>query len=247
MATTLIKLISAETILHNTRNEVSITLLLSNVGQGDASNVFIRNITFGNASRISPKAFPIFIGNLLSSNRGSLSVRFNDTGLSSNQEYLLTVLGTYEVDATIVEFAIEKYIIIPPVSDYPIDLLRARVDVQARSLSWNYTIYNDEPRDSQQFVAGFSLTIAAPVTVTGVPKDWFVETDNLTFVAWFSVDKSIPYRSHISPGKSLRGFQLKSSIANSETTPYILSSWRHDTDESGAIVTDYVATPHRIL
>lgn len=247
MATASIKLISEEPNIINTGSELYISLPLINIGQDIAPNAFISNITLGIVPRLAPKTFPIFLGNLSSGNIVASNMKFNALNLFPGQKYLLTVRGFYGEKASPIGFAVNRYITIPDQSAYPVEMLKAHVEVKLDLNTWNYSIFNDEPKDSQQFVSAFSLTIAAPVTVTGIPSGWNVTTDNLTFVGWFSEDKAKPYPSHVGPGGSLGGFQIKSTITESESTAYILTSWRHDSDIAGLVVPDYVATPRRLL
>jgi hypothetical protein len=246
-ATTSIKFISLEPTVINTGNELYVSIPIMNTGTDVAFNIFVNSITVGSASRLSPQILPVFMGKLGNGNNASVNARFSALGLVPGQKYLLTVRGTYEAESTTAGFAVNRYVLVPATSAFPINLLKARVQVELQPLLWNYTIYNDEPKESQQFVAALSLTVAAPVEVSGVPAGWDVETDNLTYVLWYAADQNMPYPHHIPPGQSLSGFQILSSAVQSESTPYVVTSWRHDTNQAGLVVTDYVATPRRIL
>lgn len=241
------KLVSAAPTLINTGTELYVSMPLINAGTKFAPNVFILDFKVASAPRLSPIAFPVFVGDLAAGNNGATNARFRALDLVPGKKYLLTVRGFYGQDGSQIGFSVNRYVTIPVPSTYPVNLLRAHVQALLQTSTWNYTIYNDEPESSQQFLAGFSLTIAAPVIVTGTPPGWIEETDNSTFVAWFAADKSLPYPNHVRPGDSLGGFQIQSTTARSESTPYVLTSWRHDTDESGLVVPDVVVTPHRTL
>ncbi|BBJ22128.1 hypothetical protein [Candidatus Nitrotoga sp. AM1P] len=249
MAITIVspKLVSAAPTLINTGIELFVSMPLINGGTEFAPNVFITGFTVASAPRLSPVSFPVFVGNLAAGNNGATNARFGALGLIPGQKYLLTVRGFYGAEGSQIGFSVNRYVTIPVPSAYPVDLLRARVQALVQTSTWNYTIYNDEPESSQQFLAGFSLTIAAPVIVTGTPPGWIVETDNATYVGWIAADENFPYPNHVRPGDTLGGFQIQSPTGYSESTPYVLTSWRQDTDESGLVAPDVVVTPRRTL
>lgn len=241
------KLVSAEPTLINTGTELYVSMPLMNAGIEYAPNVFIIGFTVATAPRLSPQAFPVFVGDLAPGNNGATNARFSALGLVPGQKYLLTVRGIYGAEGAPIGFAVNRYVTIPVPAPYPLNLLKARVQALVQPSIWNYTIYNEEPVSSQQLLAGFSLTIAAPVTVTGTPPGWIVETDNSTYVGWIAADENLPYPNHVRPGGSLGGFQIQSATVRSESTPYVLTSWRQDTDESGLVALDVVVTPRRTL
>ncbi len=136
----------------------------------------------------------------------------------------------------------ESIAVLPP-TQLPIALLKARVKVAVAAGIWTYTIFNDEPLSSQQFVAAFSLDVVAPVTVTGVPPGWEVETDNVSYVLWTASDLQLPYPHHIAPGGSLGGFQIQSPRKDSESTAYIVTAWNHQTDNAGLVSPGLILSP----
>src|SRR4051794_26696436 len=62
--------------------------------------------------------------------------------------------------------------------------LASHVETTTASGLWNYTLFNDEPLTSPNFVTGFQINVSAPVTVTGTPTGWDFDTDGSTFVLW---------------------------------------------------------------
>lgn len=247
MATISPKLVTTEPGLINTGTELFVSMPLANAGSAVAPNVFLTEFKVGSAPLLSPSAFPVFVGDIAPGNSGATNARFNMFGLVPGQKYLVTLRGVYGPADSQLGFAANRYVTIPAVTAYPVELLKASVKSLVQPSTWNYTICNDEPESSQQFLAGFSLTIAAPVTVTGTPPGWIVETDNSTYVAWFAADEGLPYPNQVRPGSSLDGFQIQSSTTLSESTPYLLSSWRQDTDTGGLVAPDVVVTPRRML
>ena len=174
-------------------------------------------------------------------------MRFRSAGLVPGQRLLLTVRGTYGTRSVQQGFVVSRYVTVPPVTAYPVTLLRARIQATVQPAVWNYTLFNDEPAGSPHYLAALSITVAAPVSVTGTPSGWLADTDNMTYVGWFAVDAQLPYPNHVAPGASLGGFQLQSPTALSESTSCVINAWRHDTDAAGLVTTDFVATPGRAI
>src|SRR5262249_38069832 len=112
----------------------------------------------------------------------------------------------------------------------------AHVDVNVTpGGTWSYTIFNDEPANSAAFLAGFSLTIDAPVIVTGAPAGWDFSTDGISSVFWFNTDPALPYPHDVQPGSSLSGFSVSSPGAISEILDGEVVSWDHTLDAPGSI------------
>ncbi len=250
VATAAPRLVGSEPNVLNTGQELFVSMPLANVGGLAAFNVFVTGFTLASAIRLSPQVLPVFVGDIAVGNIGATNARFNAVGLVPGQKYLLTVRGTYGSSPSKLGFAASRYVTIPKVAPYPVPLLKASVQASVQPTVWNYTIWNytilnDEPAGSPQCLAGFSLSIVTPVTIEATPPGWSVETDNLTYVYWFAADDSLPYPNHVRPGDSLSGFQLHSPMSRSESTPYVLSSWRQDTNEAGLVWPDVVITPSR--
>ena len=121
--------------------------------------------------------------------------------------------------------------------------LIADVTVAAGPPIWSYTLFNNEPADSPNFISSFSLAVNAPITVIGTPAGWDFSTDNSTFVFWFNADVSLPYPNDVAPGASLGGVSLSSTATSSELLSYGLSGWDHTLDEPGPTVSGTVLAP----
>jgi hypothetical protein len=241
------KLVGAEATVINTGAEFFVSMPLSNAGAEMAPNVFVTGITLGAAQRISPQLFPVYLGQLAPGNSSTANVRFRSAGLVPGQRLLLTVRGTYGSRSAQQGFVVNRYVTVPPVTTYPVTLLRARIQATVQPAVWNYTLFNDEPAGSPHYLAALSMTVAAPVTVTGTPAGWVADTDNMTYVGWFTVDAQLPYPNHVAPGASLGGFQIQSPTTLSESTSCVINAWRHDTDAAGLVAADFVATPGRAI
>lgn len=241
------KLVGAEATVINTGSDFFVSMPLSNAGPAMAPNVFVTGITLGTAQRISPQLFPVYIGQLASGNSGAARARFRSVGLVPGQRLLLTVRGTYGSSSAQFGFVVNRYVTVPPITALPVTLLRARIQATLQPAVWSYTLFNDEPAGSPHRLAALSITVAAPVSVTGTPPGWVAETDNISYVGWLSADEQLPYPSHVAPGASLGGFQIQSPTALSESTSCVINAWRHDTDAAGLVITDSIATPRRVI
>lgn len=116
------------------------------------------------------------------------------------------------------------------------DLLMTHADVDVGVPGvWTYTLFNDEIVGSPNYIDSFSLLIDAPVTVTGTPGGWSVDTDGATFVFWFNTDAVLPYPNDIAPGSSLTGFSLSSPSAFSVLDTLSVASWDHTQDVPGPL------------
>jgi hypothetical protein len=114
--------------------------------------------------------------------------------------------------------------------------------VQPDPSTWAYSVQNNEAVGSPDFVLSFALTAAAPFQVLGTPAGWSYDTDNATFVYWFSTD-DIPFSHDIAPGSSLGGFVLSAPGAVSGSLGFTLSSWDHVLNLPGSAIGGVVLAP----
>ncbi len=108
---------------------------------------------------------------------------------------------------------------------------------------WSYTLFNDSPPVSDDWLSTFTLYIDAPVTVTGSPANWDFATDGAAFITWFNTDLEFPFPDDIPPGSFLGGFSLVSQNAISGTGVYTVSSWDHTLNGPGPVVGGNVSVP----
>src|SRR5438045_2150249 len=59
--------------------------------------------------------------------------------------------------------------------------LASHVSVFDNAGNWSYTVYNDELNGSGNWISTFTITLGAPVMVTGTPNGWDFSTDNFSF------------------------------------------------------------------
>lgn len=232
------------TVIH-VAGAISLNIPVLNVGEVGLVRLLCTNITLGTAQRSSPVGFPIVVNQLAASGNVRFAARFSDAGLVVGNRYLLTVRGSYLINGVTYGLALNRYVQIPAVTVPAQPLLKARLKVATSTNYWNYTLSNDEPAGSAQYIATLSLSVFAPVTVTGIPPGWQVETDNSSFVLWTAEDFVLPYPNHVAPGAVLSGFQLMSPRVGSEATGANIGGWNHSTDDAGLIASDYTLTPYR--
>lgn len=239
------KVILGEPGIEHVDGQVLLNLHIMNVGEAPLGNLHITAMTLGKARRASPPGFPIVIDLIGASSTGHVTARFSSAGLATGGNILFTLSGTYTVGSVVYGLSLNRFIRLPSATASALAGLKARVESSQRANYWNYTLFNDEAPASRRSVATVSLSIAAPVAVTGIPAGWAVETDGRSFVLWYAADDAPPYPHQLAPGASLGGFQLMSARTRSEAAPAALTSWNHASDDAGPVMSDYVLTPYR--
>lgn len=121
--------------------------------------------------------------------------------------------------------------------------LAAHVAVNQTGSVFSYTLFNDEPVGSQNFLSLFHLDVNAPITVTNTPAGWDFVTDNSTYVDWFNTDTQLPYPHDVAPGSSLSGFTIEATVDTSELLFYTVTSWDHVNDIPGPGTENLVNVP----
>lgn len=225
--------------------QVRLNIPLMNIGESALQLVQITSITYGSATRRSPPNAPIVLGTVGASSATTFAARFSDAGLATDANLLLTVRGSYVVSGVAYGLTLSRYVRVPAAGSTPSEELLARLVASTTPNYWNYTLFNDEPAGSSQKIATLSLSINAPVTVTGTPTGWASDTDGATYVMWIATDLLAPYPNHVAPGASLSGFQLMSPRAGSEATGASVIAWNHAADQAGKLAADYTLTPSR--
>lgn len=231
--------------IEHVNGQVFLNPHIMNVGESPLSNLQITAITFGGARRISPAGFPLMVNLIGAGGSAHITARFSSGALTVGAKYLLSVSGRYTVEGTAYGLTLNRYVQLPAESAPALPSLKARLESSPSTNYWNYALFNDEPPASAQFIAAFSLAVAAPVAVTGTPDGWMVETDNISYVLWHAADYVPPYPHQIAPGRTLAGFQLMSPRTRSEASAAVLTSWNHASDQAGLVVSDYAMTPFR--
>jgi hypothetical protein len=107
------------------------------------------------------------------------------------------------------------------------------VNVSINGSEFDYTVLNQEPLGSANYVSAFSLQVNAPIVSIAAPVGWDFITDNSSFVTWFNTDVSLPYVHDVAPGSSLSGFDLQSSVTTSDILSFVVTSWDHSLDQLG--------------
>jgi len=109
---------------------------------------------------------------------------------------------------------------------------------QPDRFTWAYTLADNGPLDSPEFIFGFLVPVGAAVEVVGTPPGWYAQTDGYSYVDWFSGD----YSADVAPGVLISGFILSAEAISglSESTAY---SWDHVGDEPGPVAYTAVQAP----
>ncbi len=111
--------------------------------------------------------------------------------------------------------------------------LNAQVAAVQNGTNFSYTVYNNEASGSTLLVDTFHLTTRAPFAVASTPQGWSFETDNTTYIEWFSTNSSQPFTSDIAPGASLGGFALQTADPSADKLAGALVSWDTSTNGCG--------------
>ena len=230
----------------NTGKVLSFSIRVLNTGSGPAQNVIITDIALGSAVRVNP-VLPLALGDLAVDNVTAVNAGFSVDGLIVGNKYLVTVRGTYESENKIHGLALNRYIVVPVPSTPPVAFLAAHVHVDIDQVqdTWTYTVSNDEPVGSPRFVNAISLDMVAPFNVTDTPAGWAVQTDNFSYVLWYAADQALPYPHHIAPGAFLGRFQIQSARRNSESKPFSITSWNHQTNQADLTALGTILAPAR--
>jgi len=214
-------------------------LPISNVGAAEATDVTVTGITLGSTPLISPTSFPVVEGGLGAPGSLSVAATFDGSALTVGQKELLSVRGTYLANGVVSGFALNQIVTVPQPPSPAITLLQADVSVVASGNTWSYTLKNNEPSSSTQYVSCLSMDLSAPASVSATPSGWSVQTDNATYVQWFTTNAA----NQIAPGSSLSGFQLTSTASSSVATKAVINSWNQSSNAAGNVAFLRVGTP----
>lgn len=239
--------------IESVSGKLIITPEIINAGGSAIRRLMCHDVTLGCARRLGPPhGYPVVLGDVERSGVARMTAAFSGIGMLAGAQYLLTVRGSYIVDDISFPLALTRYVQVPaPAAAAGPDQPRRQQPLRARVASavctdfWNYELVNEEEAGSGLDIVGFTLSLAAPITVTGIPLGWTMETDSVSFVRWSALqqDQGVPGR--IGPGRSLSGFQLMSPHTRSEATLSTLSGWDHVAGRAGPAVLDYAVVPYR--
>jgi hypothetical protein len=231
--------------IENRDGQIHLLVPVVNMGEAVLSALEIRAVRLGGATRLSPAAFPVVLGMLEGRSAASFAVRFAGKGLVVGKRYLLSLTLNYTFGNEVHDLQLSRYVRISAPSPVLATPLHARVTTLLAQNTWRYTLYNDEAPDSGLYVSSLALMISAPVMITGTPPGWRGETDGNSYVFWRAADYLHPWPNQLLPGQALAGFRLNSPHAASQASAAAMSSWNHDCDAAGPVLTDYVLTPYR--
>ncbi len=121
--------------------------------------------------------------------------------------------------------------------------LNAQVEAVQNGTTFSYTVHNNEVSGSTLLVDTFHLTTRAPFTVAATPDGWSFETDNTTYIDWFSTNDSPPFSGDIAPGAFLGGFVVQTMDPSSDELVSAVVSWDTSTNGCGPALQLTVVSP----
>jgi hypothetical protein len=124
--------------------------------------------------------------------------------------------------------------------------LLGHVEVATQPNMWAYTVFNDEPLVSTDYIGYFQLEVDAQFDVVGCPDGWVYETDHRSYVMWLNNDIDPPYPHDVAPGASLGGFAIYSTAERSRNLSYAVLSWDHAADLPGPAAGGNIASPSAV-
>ncbi|WP_157201149.1 hypothetical protein [Massilia sp. Root351] len=237
-------------VIESVSDKLIVTPEIINAGGSAIRHLMCHDITLGCARRLGPPhGYPVVLGDIERSGVARMTAVFSGLGMLPGAQYLLTVRGSYIVDDISFPLALTRYVQVPAPAGastpYQPPQLRARVASAVCTDFWNYELINEEVAGSGLDIVGFALSLAAPITVTGIPLGWTMETDAVSFVRWSVLPQEQGLAGRIGPGRSLSGFQLMSPHTRSEATLSTLEAWDHAANRAGPAVLDYAVVPYR--
>jgi hypothetical protein len=112
--------------------------------------------------------------------------------------------------------------------------------------TYSYTVFNDESLSSSLYLYNITITLPSPSAfmVTQTPEGWTYDTDNETYLFFYTDDPSLPYPHHIAPQSSLGGFIIQATQpSSSQTVDYQINTWDHLSDMPGSYSLGTVLVP----
>ena len=117
--------------------------------------------------------------------------------------------------------------------------LRARIETSAAGNIWTYSLINDEPLGSPNYLNTLNIEPRATFTVSGTPTGWLRYGTGGSSVLWYA---SAP-EFDIAPAATLAGFVISGQAALANPTPCTITSGNHSTGSPGAVLLGGVWTP----
>lgn len=249
MATTAPVIMIANPGVQNANGMLTVMIPIINTTSFRLDNLLCTRVWLGTAAILSPPALPLSLGHLGKSNSTSLVAKFSSSGLAIGSTLSLNLHFTYtNSNGVTQQTSANRNVAVPPVSAPAQQFLRARLLVQPGNTNtpWRYTIVNDEPPSSSQWVTSFALTLAATSPAPVAPVGWSVETDASSYVLWASGNPALPNSNQVGPGSSLAGFTISqppSSTPLRQGSPFVLTAWDRAKNSAGLVTADYTIVP----
>jgi hypothetical protein len=107
--------------------------------------------------------------------------------------------------------------------------LKARIVPSKIERMWSFTLFNDEVVAGPHHIHTLHLAIKTPFTIITSPTGWAFDTDNSSFVLFYSTSPQFD----IPPGSSLSTFKVETASDMMEPPGFTITSWNHLTDAAG--------------
>jgi len=121
--------------------------------------------------------------------------------------------------------------------------VEAHVVLAQDGTNFTYTLFNDDPATSREYLNALHLNPNAPFEVASTPSGWTFVTDNFSYIDWFCTNPLLANPNDVAPGASLGGFSIRSSIATSEASSFAMTSWYRGLTNSGSLAEGSVKVP----
>lgn len=121
--------------------------------------------------------------------------------------------------------------------------VQAHVTLTQNGTNFLYTLFNDEPVSSQEYLNVLHLSPNGPFEVGSTPSGWVFVTDNLSYIDWYCINPLVVNPNDVAPGSSLGGFSLRSSLDTTEASTYALTSWYRGLTNNGSLAEAAIQVP----
>jgi hypothetical protein len=121
--------------------------------------------------------------------------------------------------------------------------LPAHVVLNQTGTNFSYTLFNDAPASSQEYLNVFHLNPTGPFQVGPTPLGWSFVTDYLSYIDWFCVNPLSANPNDVAPGSSLAGFSITSLTDTTISSTYALTSWYRGLTNNGSLAEGAISAP----
>lgn len=121
--------------------------------------------------------------------------------------------------------------------------ISAHVTLNQNGTNFSYTLFNEAPANSPEFLNVLHLNPTGPFQVSSTPAGWAFVTDYTSYIDWFCINPLSANPNDVAPASSLPGFTLTSITTNTAPSGYALTSWYRGLTGNGGLVEDIIPVP----